>query len=201
MELFSKIVLDKVRKEYSEAMKELESHHEEKRQEKIKELDKQSQDYSREMKQRALNERKKIISKAKGQARKNILIKKEELYLKLKDRLVHEVRTYCDSEVYGPFVVQRIHDNKSELLQLNNALIVICRAQDQELIKKGFKENGIDNEITCVDDVEILGGFIVIDKIKGIKINMSINSVIDEHNVYIGSLIHDLLEKEGDLDE
>jgi vacuolar-type H+-ATPase subunit E/Vma4 len=201
MELFSKVVLDKVKKEYKDTLKELDQRHKELRDKKMNELEKQGISYAREMKQRALNEKKKIISRARGQARKNILVKKEELLLHLKGHIVEEINRYCETDQYKLFLSDRIKEYQVEMMMLRGEFIVICRSVDREIVQVALRNAGIDNAMTFVDDDEILGGLTLINRDKGIKINMTLDSVINENNVYIGALIHDLLEEAGELDE
>ncbi|MCD6435778.1 MAG: hypothetical protein J7L15_05270, partial [Clostridiales bacterium] len=63
---------------------------------------------------------------------------------------------------------------------------------------KILKENGIENQLKIVNDNQILGGFTILYRLKGVKINLTLNSIIKENNVYIGSLIYELLEEAGD---
>ena len=201
IELFSKIVLDKVRNEYNDAMKNIEQRHQENKESQLKELEKQSIKYTREMEQRAFSEQKKIISKAKGQARKNILIKKEELYLELKGLIIEEVKKYCSSKAYINFVSSKIEENIDEILTLDEECLVMSRSVDQKIIEEQLKNNGFKAVLNFVVDDDILGGFIIIDQIKGIKMNFTVNSIIEENHIYIGTLIHDLLKEAGEAIE
>lgn len=201
IELFSKIVLDKVRNEYNDAMKNIEQRHQENKESQLKELEKQSIKYTREMEQRAFSEQKKIISKAKGQARKNILVKKEELFLELKALIIEEVKKYCSSKEYVNFISSKIKDNIDEILSLDEKCLVMSRSVDQKIIEEQLKNNGFKSVLKFVVDDDILGGFIIIDQIKGIKMNFTVDSIIEENHIYIGTLIHDLLKEAGEAIE
>lgn len=201
IELFSKLVLDKARGEYKEAMAQLEAVHAQKRQEMEASLEKQGRQYTREMESRAQHEKKKIISRAKGQARKNVLVKKEELFLQLKERLVKEIRRYCETERYPVFLKEKIDRSREELLVLRGELTVICRSSDEELIRHLLREAGLENPLVFDFDDEILGGLTLVDHDRGVKVTMTIDSVIEENTVYLGGLIHDLLREAGELHE
>ncbi len=201
MELFSKVVLEKIKKEYNTTMKEIDKRHLIVREEKMQDLGNESQIYVRDMQSRAIEERKKIISKSKGQARKNILIKREELFIKLNELLVDKVKLFCSSEEYEPLLSKKINEILSDIVVLDGELIILCRENDSLMIEKILKNSGIDNPLKIVFDEHILGGFTMIHRLKGIKINLSLNSIIEENNVYIGSLIYELLEEAGDKSE
>lgn len=201
MELFSKVVLEKIKKEYNLTMKKTDERHLMLRQEKMTDLEKESQIYVRDMQSRAIEERKKIVSKAKGQARKNILIKREELFIKLNGLIVDEIKSLCRSKEYEPLLDKKINEIIPDIMVLDGELIILCRENDSLMIKEILKKNGIENPLKIVSDESILGGFTIIHRLKGIKINLSLNSIIDENKVYIGSLIYELLEEAGDKSE
>ncbi len=201
MELFSKVVLEKIKKEYNLTMKEIDERHLIVRREKMQDSEKESQIYVRDMQNRAIEERKKIVSKAKGQARKNILIKREELFIKLNGLIVGEIKSLCKSKEYEPLLDKKINEILPDIILLDGELIILCRENDSMMIKETLKKNGIENPLKIVNDENILGGFTIIHRLKGIKINLSLNSIIDENKVYIGSLIYELLEEAGDKSE
>ncbi|MCD6436437.1 MAG: hypothetical protein J7L15_08695, partial [Clostridiales bacterium] len=126
MELFSKVVLEKIKKEYNTTMKELNEKHLISKEEKMKELEMQSQLYAKDMHSRAMEERKKIISKAKGTARKNILVKREELFIKLNELIVDEVKVFCNSKEYEILLNEKIKEILPEIISLDGELIILC---------------------------------------------------------------------------
>lgn len=201
IELFSKVVLEKIKKEYNTTMKKIDKRHLVAREEKMQELENESQIYVKDMQSRAIEERKKIISKAKGQARKNILIKREELFIELNELLIDKVKIFCNSEGYEPLLNKKIDEILSDVIVLDGELTILCRENDSSMIERILRNKGIDNPLKIIYDEHILGGFTMIHRLKGIKINVSLNSIIEENNIYIGSLIYELLEEAGDKSE
>ena len=119
----------------------------------------------------------------------------------MKNHIIVEIKKYCLSKEYNDFIVTKVNENIIELLSLSDKLIVLCREVDKEIVEVALIENTIGNEIKFIFDNNILGGFTIIDKLKGVKINLTIDSVLEENNAYIGSLIHNLLDEAGDIDE
>lgn len=198
MNLFSKIVFDKVKKEYAITLNELDDKNSKLMSELMVELERKKTDYESKMKKHTEEEKRKMISKAKGQAKKNILLKKEEIRTKLKKVVVDKINEKCSSGEYCKLIIE---ENIDELLELKGEINIICKDNDEKRVEKFLKSNGIKNDLIFTFDENILGGFIVIDDGKGIKLDFTINSIIDENEIYMGSLIDELFKKAGETNE
>ncbi|MBN2260169.1 MAG: V-type ATP synthase subunit E [Clostridiales bacterium] len=199
MELFSKVVLEKVKKEYKEVLKNADEKNEIVRQDKLKQLEEQSLQYVKDVNESAQKDKKRILSKAISQARKNILIKREEIFIELYDMIIEELKKFRMTDEYARFIDGRVKDSIVDLLELKNDLMVICRKNDIELVRKALTDNGVINSNEFIVNEEILGGFILLDRKKGFKINLTLDSILEENKAYIGKLIFDLLEEAGDV--
>lgn len=198
MNLFSKIVFDKVKKEYAITLNELDEKNNKLMSELMVELEREKTDYENKMEKQTESEKKKIISKAKGQAKKNILLKKEELRAKLREIVINKIKEHCSSGEYCKFTIE---ENIDELLELKGEISIICKDNDEKSVEKFLKSNGIKNDLIFLFDENILGGFIVVDEGKGIKLDFTVNSIIDENEIYMGSLIDELFKKAGETNE
>lgn len=201
LEVFSRLVLDKARVAYQEAMQEMDRQHAARRAEKTAELERQGKRYSQEMAKAAEQERRRILSRAKGQAHRNILVKKEELFHQLKERIIQEIGKYCETPEYPKFLEERMNLYREDLRMLRGELEVACRPADADLAASLIKKMGMDNPVHIVTDDEILGGLTLTDRENGVKVTMTIDAVLEENSVYLGSLIHGLFEEAGETNE
>ena len=127
------------------------------------------------------------------------MIKREEIFIELYDMIIEELKKFRMTDEYARFIDGRVKDSIVDLLELKNDLMVICRKNDIELVRKALTDNGVINSNEFIVNEEILGGFILLDRKKGFKINLTLDSILEENKAYIGKLIFDLLEEAGDV--
>lgn len=189
IDLFSKMVREKgiskdletlklLNKKYDKVLKETESKFEEER--KI---------YLGEMKNKAIEDRYKLLSKTESENQKCILIKKNELFNKFKEDLISAIEDFTFTEDYKRIFLDKFNDAIADFIESDDILIGV-KARDLNFIPAEMK--------TLIDE-KIIGGFYFI-KNERIKYDYTLNSELNMIDNFLGCMINDLFEQREEVE-
>ncbi|WP_425446868.1 V-type ATP synthase subunit E [Dethiothermospora halolimnae] len=196
---FSKLVFEKEQKKAQEKLEEIEKEnqkiiesHKEEIQAKVKNIiDKKVK--SAEIKKRQM------ISKANVNAKKNILEKKKELLDKIVDDVTEKARIYTDKEDYKDYLLENILDSLSGLDDKD--IYVYLTEKDKNkygyTIEKKLMDKGYNVKAKITDE-DIIGGGVIINSNKSVRIDDTMKSKIEDNKKKIGNILYNALEKAGD---
>jgi len=188
IDLFSKMVREKgiskdletlelLNKKYDRVLKETES-----------KFEKERKIYLEGIKNKAIEDKHKLLSKAKSESQKCILIKKNELFNKFKEDLILAIEDFTFTDDYKKFFLDRINNAIADFIESDDILIGV-KARDLNFIPAEMK--------TLIDE-KIIGGFYFI-KNERIKYDYTLNSELDMIDNFLGCMINDLFEQHEEV--
>jgi len=194
MKLFSRVVLEKLINEHENALREIEKAQNEAMDKKQAEIFGQGEGYKKNMARRAEEERKKILALAKAEARNRILLKKESLFKEFLEALKDRLGDFSRGPDYGDWLRTRCLSHGDFAKEGGKSLRILCLDRDRDAIRKHLDAPGAVFEFP----EHFIGGFILIDEAGGIRIDESLESLLEESKPMIGAMIGDYLAKAGE---
>ena len=196
LKLFTKIVFEKVEKDSEEEIKKVTQESGEKLESEKQKLLKEAEDTIKQTK-KAENKKQQIISKANMDRQHEILKKKKEVY----DRTVQDIkglaREYTDSTEYVNYLENTIKLGLGKIESQNINAYFMRRDIEKynnninEYINKHKKDNANISILESKED--FIGGSVFVDSDETIRVDCSMNSVIEDSRGLIGKTLMDNL--------
>lgn len=198
LELFKRVLFENVEGDWSERKKKLEEAMEQRLSEKRKEYEKQIIAVMEDAKTRAEAKRKNILAAVQGDKDQEIMKKKEELFKDLSESLKAWTREFVRSDKYKEFLDKNLNQ-ALDLMDGQNLVLILTQRDIDELggfIKDKIAQRADKKNIELSEDKDdIIGGFILEDREKGIIADYSIKALIDEAKVFMGKLLYERLDE------
>lgn len=198
LELFKRVLFEHVEKDWAEREKKLAEELEQKLNEERKEYEKQIKAIMEDAKKRAEAKRTAILAAIQEDKEQEIIKKKEELFRELTESLKKWAGEFVKSDGYKEFMNKNL--NQALDLMEGQNLVLILTNRDMDALGSFIKEKvaqRVDRkniEITGHKE-DIIGGFIIEDREKGIVADFSIKALIDEAKEYMGKLLYEKLDE------
>ncbi|HHY78339.1 MAG TPA: hypothetical protein GX498_07530 [Clostridiales bacterium] len=198
LELFKRVLFEHVEKDWAERKKKLAEELEQKLNEERKEYEKQIKAIMEDAKKRAEAKRTAILAAIQEDKEQEIIKKKEELFRELTESLKKWAGEFVKSDGYKEFMNKNL--NQALDLMEGQNLVLILTNRDMDALGSFIKEKvaqRVDRkniEITGHKE-DIIGGFIIEDREKGIVADFSIKALIDEAKEYMGKLLYEKLDE------
>jgi len=198
MELFKRVLFEHVEEDWSERKKKLEEAMEQRLNEKKKEYEMQIKAVMDDAKTRAEAKRKNILAAVQVDKDQEIMKKKEELFKDLGESLKAWTRDFVKSDGYKEFLNKNLNQ-ALDLMDGQNLVLILTRRDIDELggfIKDKIAQRADKRNIELSENNDdIIGGFILEDREKGIIADFSIKALIDEAKVFMGKLLYERLDE------
>lgn len=198
LELFKRVLFEHVEEDWSERKKKLEETMEQRLNEKKKEYEKQIKDVMEDTKTRAEAKRKSIMAAVQGDKDQEIMKKKEELFKDLSESLKAWTREFVKGDGYKEFLSKNMNQ-ALDLMDGQNLVLILTHRDIDELgafIMDKIAQRADTKNIELEEDKDdIIGGFILEDREKGIIADFSIKALIDEAKVFMGKLLYERLDE------
>jgi len=204
VDFFKKIALDRIEKDYEALKSSLEQSFQ-------SEIEK----YKIEAKEKSDNYIEKFVTKAKDEKEKKVLearrVKKEKI-LEVKNRLIEEIYDSVSTKVVGligrdeyyELFSQLIARGAAELKDFETFKIILGESdyKNKEKIEEIIFDqlNRRPSQIMKAEE-DFKGGLIVMNADEGVKLDLSLKSVIFRNKLFIGNEVQRLLEENGDPNE
>ncbi|MGE5613678.1 MAG: V-type ATP synthase subunit E [Bacillota bacterium] len=164
--------MDKLRKEYEEKIrKEKEA------------ADREAEDIMNRAHKKAEAERAALISRMRIDMKKEYMAMREKLFAAMFDHLTGEIKKFTESEKYADYLVSLA--GKLKLAEDSAGNLSVCMTgrdcgKYSELLKNELQK-AERQEITFeIADSGMIGGFIAIDRSKGVKYDFSIRTLLED---------------------
>lgn len=188
--LFTKLVHEKVEKENREVIVRFENEYGELLNNKRVEFQKIAEDMEKRANEQIEKEKRQRLSKAHIQGRKTLLERKNKIYKKAIEDILSSIEGFRNNKAYRQFIIRSIEkvikNNKIELFTIMLAKNDFTSLETE--IKKAYKDN-----VDILIDDSILGGVIIFDKKNNIKYDMSIKNIVEEKSEMIGEKLFGML--------
>jgi V/A-type H+-transporting ATPase subunit E len=198
LKLFAKIVFEKVEKESAEKVADSTKNHDQLLEIEKQNIMKEADNLIRQTKKKAEDKRKQIISKANIERQHTLLKKRKEIF----DRTVEDIKglavSFTGQNDYLAFLEKCIKNALSQM-DAKNADVLVTKLDagryhnEISVFLGKYKKQDMTVNIHETDE-EILGGCILEDIHKTIRIDCSMASIIDDNKVLIGNMLMDNLQ-------
>lgn len=201
--LFSKLLSQELKEEVSQKTMELEKEYEGKIAESKYKIDKQAADIIDNARKRAEAKKIELISKGKMSSKKETMLTTEKVVVRFTEALIERARAFVDKPVYETYLKHTVAQLE-ELKDYANPLVIYMQEKDiarhkdfieKELIKIGVKKEQLEFEKA---ESDIIGGLIIADPTLNMKIDMSMQSIIEESKDRIVEIVTGALGEVGE---
>jgi vacuolar-type H+-ATPase subunit E/Vma4 len=200
LDVFTKLVLEKVQREYEEKKKEIDEKNNEIIQGHKSEISERAHKLIINITGRGEIQKNRLISRAKVEGKRIVLSKKEELLEKLIGNIEGKAVQFTYEDDYKGYIVNSLCEALENLKNKESIILFLTdkdRDRYRELIINTVRENGFDSENTQIQRLEpgLIGGVIAIDREKTVKVDCTIKTRIEDNRNMIGRVLYDALDR------
>lgn len=204
IKLFYKLLNQSMDIHLTEDLMELESSYEFKLEKLKNNVDKEAKEIEEKALKRAEIKRAESISKSKVIIKKDIMALKEKHYYIFMDKFRNILKEFVNSNEYESYlskIISKLSDGIKNYKESDLVLYVTNKDNDKygDFIKNELNKNN-DNNIILKTTENIIGGIIAEFTEKNIKVDMSIDAVLEDNKTYIMQTIFETLEA-GDIND
>ncbi|MDO8685781.1 MAG: V-type ATP synthase subunit E [Clostridiales bacterium] len=196
LSLFSKLLHRSMSDKFAEEMENLKKEYEEKIRKNRDEVDKEASDILNKSRKKAETEKIELISGIRITMKREYLSVKEKFFVVLMDHLKDEIEKFVQSEKYGEYLFSQVKKLESE--QFSDKLIIHMTNRDYEKYAKNIKQEllkSLQKDLTFdIADDDIIGGFIAEDPVGNIRMNYSIDALLEDNKQYIMQTLFQVIE-------
>jgi len=198
IKLFYKLLNQSMDIHMAEDLKELEATYEVKVEKSKNNVDKEAKDIEERASKRAEIKRAESISKSKVIIKKDIMALKEKYYYIFMDKFRNTLKEFIASNEYKSYLSKIISRLSEDIKSYaNNDIVVYVTNRDKEkygdFIKDEISKNNSGNIIFKTTE-DIMGGVIVEITEKNIKLDRSVDVILEDNKTYIMQTIFETLE-------
>lgn len=201
LKLFTKRIIDRQQQAYDDKVEVLEAEMVEELKERKKMLEKDRSKYEATLLKSIKGERAQRLSNARSERKRRLLLKRREMI----DELLVGVKTYTskfvETEAYEVYLKKMFRTHAKTILQVGEFNLYI---NERDLIYKDmllalFEELDFQCLHIEVSHLKFLGGAIIMKSDKTTRLDLTLDSVIEDNKKYMGQLIYDMLEEAGEF--
>ncbi len=193
LNLFTRIVYDKVEKQNADAINKFNQECGSLIQQKTEEFTKQAELMEKQIEKETDKERLQILSKAKIEGKKLIVSKNNSIFNDAVEGVLECARIFTDTEQYGSMLINDIKSAQKELSDSAHTELYLTE-RDAERYKDKLVEALGGRKLMIVSDNSIVGGFVMVDTVNNIKIDMSFTDRVNSSRDLIGERLFEILQ-------
>ena len=198
IKLFYKLLSQSMDKQFTGELKELENSFESKIQKLQDEVDKEAKEIEEKARKKAETKRAESLSKSKVIIKKDIMALKEKYYYIFMDKFNEKLNEFVKSKEYKSYLSKIISNLITEIKSYEKCDLVIHLTKNDIDNHSDFIKTEISKKHDCnvsfKVSYDIKGGFIAELADKNLKINSSIDAVLEDNKTYIMQTIFETLE-------
>ncbi|MEL7646702.1 MAG: V-type ATP synthase subunit E family protein [Sedimentibacter sp.] len=203
--LFSKLINNSMDKSLNEELKELEKQYDLKIKKNMEETDHMAKSIEERAEKKAEMKRTESLSRSKVIIKREIIVLKEKYYYTFMEAFKNRLSEFVESEMYKTYLSGLISTVEKLINSYEECSVVISmRESDKnkysEFIEQELKKSKSCKSVEFKSTNDIMGGFIAVVDDKDIKIDLSVDAVLEENKMYIMQTIFEALEA-GDLND
>lgn len=204
LKLFTKRIVDLRRKAYDEKVRELEEHMVVELAERKKMLERDRKRYEESLLKGIKEEKMQRLSNARSEKKRRLLLKRKTMI----DTLLEGVKSYTKEFVvtddYGQYLDSLIDDYIDTIKELNHFKLYMNEL-DHNKHKERIMAKLAKYDCTCegiaIYEKPLIGGLIFYKSDGTTRIDLSLDSIIEDNKKYMGQLIYNMLEEAGEVNE
>lgn len=193
IELFSKLIFEKIETNSSEKRQNLIEKYEEELSKLEKEIERRKTELLKAAALKAEREKMKLFAQLKGQEQRKLITSKQKLIDRVMDMLYSYAKKLSSTEDYKK-VLDKALDNLSKNLNGSQLIHFYILQNENDIFLQALQDNiskfGRDFKyVVEAAPGDILGGFIAEDREKLLQIDFSLRSIIEEYRDNVGAAI------------
>lgn len=198
IKLFYKLLNQSMDIHLAEDIKDVENSYKFKLEKLKSNVDKEANEIEERAIKRAEIKRAESISKSKVIIKKDIMALKEKYYFAFMDKFKSELKEFTNSNEYKTYLSKIISKLSDDIKSYSNSDVVIYvtnsdKEKYSDFIKSELSKK-ISNNIIFKATENIIGGLVAEFTEKNIKIDMSLDTVLEDNKTYIMQTIFETLE-------
>lgn len=198
LKLFYKLLNQSMDIHLAEDLRELESTYEFKLEKFKNNIDKEAKEIEDRATKKTEIKRAESISKSKVIIKKDVMALKEKYFNIFMDKLKVKLKEFVDSNEYNTYLSKIISKLSNDIANYGNSdLVIYVTNKDKEkygdFIKSEINKKN-KNNIVLKTTEDIIGGLITEISDKNIKLDMSVDSIVEDNKTYIMQTIFETLE-------
>lgn len=206
IDLFTRVVMDKLTASYNLKVKELDQENENLLQEYDKESKQRAEAYIQQFEDDGRIESKKLISKAKMNVRNARIETRQELQKEFESKLKEAIFDFTQGEGYVLFLKERVMNALPELKGFEKIVVELLESDCEKhkaVILEWLTEAGIEADRVAFRTLlkGIAGGLIFYNGNSGVRIDNTLDATMEEHSRVMSRLLSDILDEVGDTNE
>ncbi|HCX62171.1 V-type ATP synthase subunit E [Sedimentibacter sp.] len=198
IKLFYKLLNQSMDGKLKDELKDLEDIYESKAQKSMADTDKEVKEIEEKARKKAETRRAESLSKSKVIIKKDIMALKEKYYVIFMDKFNEKLVEFVQSKEYKSYLSNIISKIVAEIKSYENCDLLIYLSKNDIDKYSDFVKAEINKEfnfnISFKPNPDIKGGLAAEIKEKNIKIDSSINAVVEDNKMYIMQTIFEALE-------
>lgn len=206
IELFTRVVMDKLTEQYNQKAVEMDLDIEKALKAYDKEAHMRAEAYIEQFVEDAKLESKRLVSKAKTKVRNGHIETRQVLQKEFDRRLKERLAKFSAEEGYKLFLIERIQNALPEIATFDKVMVELLEndlATHKGLIEEELAKGGITESRVSFRTVQkgMSGGLIFFNGDAGIRIDNSLDAVVEDQSRVISRLLSDILDEVGDTNE
>lgn len=203
LDLFRKAVLQKIIESYDEKLNKLDEDHQAKLKTHEASVLEKKEAFILQMEQKAHAEKKMMISRAKSESKNRVLYRRRVLIDELIDAVKDRIHLFVESEIYTMFLKDNLKSTLEKFHEFDSVIVELTQHDHQvygDMIEESLHKAGYTmKQIKLVStDEDIIGGFVVYDGAKTVRIDFSLAAVISDNKRFMGQLVYEIIDESRD---
>lgn len=203
LDLFRVAVLQKVVDKYEERLNALDADHKKILADFEGIVQEKKENFIHQMEEKAQSEKKQMISNAKSDSKSKVLFRRHVLIEELIEAVKDRIHLFVESEIYAMFLKDNLKATLEKFHEFDCVIVELTRQDhhaygdiiEESLHKAGYKNSQIKLVST---EEDIIGGFVVYDGDRSVRIDFSLAGVIRDNTRFMGQLVYDIINEAGD---
>ncbi|MDD4781672.1 MAG: V-type ATP synthase subunit E [Tissierellia bacterium] len=186
--LFSKLLNQSMNQSFEEELKELEKQYKEKLQKTKEEVDLEANKIVEKENKNFELKKNQIISKSKIKLKRETMLLKEKYYNQFLNSLKVKLNFFVNSKEYKNYLANNLKKLDNELFNNYSNLVIYLTKIDYDKYSEFIKENIEEKfNVTCIFNCldTLIGGLIIENTEKNYRVDLSIDSILEENKLYI----------------
>ena len=203
--LFSKLINNSMDKSLNEELKEMEKQYDLKIKKNMDEANHMAKSVEERAAKKAEMKRTESLSRSKVIIKREIIVLKEKYYYSFMETFKKRLSEFVSSEDYKTYLYSLISNVENLINNYDECSLIIYLSEKDKQIYADVITNELSKNKSCKNiefktTNDIIGGLIAVVPDKDIKIDLSMDAVMEDNKTYIMQTIFEALEA-GDLNE
>jgi len=204
LELFNKVVLEKVKRERAEMLKKLEEEKENLLESQKNDSIEKADHFLKAIIDEAYEDKKAMLARAKSDFKKQVLNQRQALIDQLAESVLRRFEAFVNEPSYSAYLEGLVDQHKEDLKGFGGFTVVLegrYFERDKAIVKNALETIGLFAKAYIESQETVVGGCIFYNESEDILIDGTLVSLIEEHHREIGQRMYVMLNEVGDQNE